>query len=113
MAESPYWAITASTWQAVTGRGFVRMAEAFAPKVGPERYLEVRYENLVSDTEKQMRQVLEFIGEPWDDAVLRHTDAPVELSVDAGDDVVRIEVRDDDSTDPGTGKVVSFELREV
>ena len=46
-------------------------------------------------------------------SALRHTDAPVELTVDAGDDVVRIEVRDDDSTDPGTGRVVSFELREA
>ncbi len=31
VAESPYWAMTASTWEAVTGKGFVRMAEAFAP----------------------------------------------------------------------------------
>ena len=46
-------------------------------------------------------------------SALRHTDAPVELTVDAGDDVVRIEVRDDDSTAPGTGKVVSFELRQA
>jgi signal transduction histidine kinase len=46
-------------------------------------------------------------------SALRHTHAPVELTVDAGDDVVRIEVRDDDPTLPGTGKVVSFELREV
>ena len=46
-------------------------------------------------------------------SALRHTDAPVELTVDAGDDVVRIEVRDDDWTAPGTGKVVSFELREA
>jgi hypothetical protein len=46
-------------------------------------------------------------------SALRHTDAPVELTVDAGDDVVRIEVRDDDPTLPGTGRVVSFELREV
>jgi hypothetical protein len=46
-------------------------------------------------------------------SALRHTDAPVELTVDAGGDVVRIEVRDDDSTAPGTGKVVSFELREA
>jgi hypothetical protein len=46
-------------------------------------------------------------------SALRHTDAPVELTVDAGDDMVRIEVRDDDSTAPGTGKVVSFELREA
>ena len=45
-------------------------------------------------------------------SALRHTDAPVELTVDAGGDVVRIEVRDDDSTAPGTGKVVSFELRQ-
>jgi signal transduction histidine kinase len=46
-------------------------------------------------------------------SALRHTDAPVELTVDAGGDVVRIEVRDDDWTAPGTGKVVSFELREA
>ena len=45
-------------------------------------------------------------------SAIRHTDAPVELTVDAGDDMVRIEVRDDDSTAPGTGKVVSFELRQ-
>jgi hypothetical protein len=44
-------------------------------------------------------------------SAIRHTDAAVELTVDAGGDVVRIEVRDDDSTAPGTGKVVSFELR--
>jgi hypothetical protein len=44
-------------------------------------------------------------------SALRHTDAPVELTVDAGEDVVRIEVRDDDATAPGTGTVVSFELR--
>jgi hypothetical protein len=46
-------------------------------------------------------------------SAIRHTDAPVELTVDAGDDMVRIEVRDDDSTAPGSGKVVSFELRQT
>ena len=46
-------------------------------------------------------------------SAVRHTDAAVELTVDAGEDVVRIEVRDDDSTAPGTGKVVSFELRQA
>jgi hypothetical protein len=44
---------------------------------------------------------------------MRHTDAPVELTVDAGDDVVRIEVRDDDAAASGTGAVVSFELRQA
>jgi hypothetical protein len=46
-------------------------------------------------------------------SAIRHTRAPVELTVDADDEAVRIEVRDDDPTAPGTGKVVSFELREV
>jgi hypothetical protein len=36
------------------------------------RVLEVRYESLVADTEATMRQVLQFIGEPWDDAVLSY-----------------------------------------
>ena len=40
------------------------------------------------------------------------TDAPVELTVDAGDDVVRIEVRDD-GRPPRRRQVVSFELREA
>jgi hypothetical protein len=46
-------------------------------------------------------------------SAIRHTDAPVELTVDAGDDMVRIEVRDDDGSLPGSGRVVSFELREA
>ena len=46
-------------------------------------------------------------------SALRHTDAPVELTVDAGDDVVRIEVRDDDAAASGAGTVVSFELRQA
>ena len=44
---------------------------------------------------------------------IRHTDAPVELTVDAGDDMVRIEVRDHDASLPGNGRVVSFELHEA
>ena len=53
---------------------YIRMGEEFAPKVGSDRYLEVRYEQLVADTEKQMHQVLDFVGEPWDEAVLHHTE---------------------------------------
>jgi glycosyltransferase involved in cell wall biosynthesis len=36
------------------------------------RVLEVRYEALVSDPAATMRQVLAFLGEEWDDAVLSH-----------------------------------------
>jgi hypothetical protein len=46
-------------------------------------------------------------------SALRHTDAPVELTVDTDPNMVRIEVRDEDPTLPGTGTVASFELREA
>jgi hypothetical protein len=36
------------------------------------RVLEVRYEALATDTAATMRQVLAFLGEEWDDAVLSH-----------------------------------------
>jgi hypothetical protein len=46
-------------------------------------------------------------------SALRHTRAPVELTVDTDPNMVRIEVRDDDPTLPGTGTVASFELRDA
>lgn len=38
----------------------------------PGRMLRVRYEELVRDPRGQMTRVLDFIGLPWDDAVLKH-----------------------------------------
>lgn len=38
------------------------------------RYLEIRYEDVVADTRKTMQKVLEFVGEPWDEGVLRHSE---------------------------------------
>jgi len=46
----------------------------------PGRYLEVRYEDLVTEPRAQMQRVLAFLGEPWDDAVLAHEAADVGLS---------------------------------
>lgn len=34
------------------------------------RYIEVRYESLVTDPKRTLRVVLDFIGEPWEDQVL-------------------------------------------
>jgi hypothetical protein len=46
-------------------------------------------------------------------SAMRHTAAPVELTVDTDPNMVRIEVRDDDPTLPGTGRTTaSFELRD-
>ena len=38
--------------------------------LGPERYLEIRYEELLRDTERAMRQVCGFLGKPFDPRVL-------------------------------------------
>jgi hypothetical protein len=37
--------------------------------------LEVRYEDVVSDLEPTARKVLSFLGLPWDDRVLRHSES--------------------------------------
>ncbi|MEQ8769476.1 MAG: sulfotransferase [Phycisphaerales bacterium] len=37
-------------------------------------WIESRYEDLVSDPEPAVRRLVEFLGLPWDDAVLRHQD---------------------------------------
>jgi hypothetical protein len=36
------------------------------------RFLEIHYEDLVTDQENTTRRILEYIGMPWDDACLQH-----------------------------------------
>lgn len=43
---------------------------------------------------------------------MRPSEAPVQLTVDTDPNMVRIEVRDEDPSLPGTGTVASFELRD-
>jgi hypothetical protein len=49
-----------------------RIEKARSQAKGLNHYLEVRYEDLVLDTEPTLRRVCEFCGLPWDPAVLRH-----------------------------------------
>lgn len=50
------------------------------------RVFEVRYESLVAAPEETLRQVTEFLGEPWDDAMLAHQkDVEAPLDDDSGD----------------------------
>jgi hypothetical protein len=59
----------AARWRHRVGRGH---AEGLA--LGPDRYLEVRYEDLVTDAERELRRILEFLLLPWDDTVLRYAE---------------------------------------
>lgn len=54
----------------VTWKNLVRKAQRDGHAAGPDRYLEVKYENLTSDPETHMRQILSFIDLPFDSSVL-------------------------------------------
>jgi hypothetical protein len=55
-------------------RNSVRKAQAFGKK-HPERYHELRYEDLVRHPESTMRDLLSFLDEPWDPAVINYDQA--------------------------------------
>jgi protein-tyrosine sulfotransferase len=66
-----------NTWKPIDGcaerwRNFVSKGLAYR---GHPNYFEVRYEDLVIDPEPILRKLLTFLGEPWDDAVLRFDEA--------------------------------------
>lgn len=50
---------------------------------GDPRYREVRYEDLVESPERVLREVLGWLGEPWDDAVLDYASRHRESGSDA------------------------------
>ncbi|GAB6066991.1 sulfotransferase [Methylothermus subterraneus] len=50
---------------------YVATGQHVGKRLGPERYLEVRYEDLVSAPEATVRHILGFLGEPFDAAVIR------------------------------------------
>jgi tetratricopeptide (TPR) repeat protein len=52
-------------------RQVMEMLDHYRATLQP-RYLEIHYEDLVDDQEAVTRQVLEFIGAPWDEACLEH-----------------------------------------
>src|SRR3954452_20115659 len=49
----------------------VRSASKSGRKRGPKRYLEVRYEDLVSEPEKVSRQICDFLDEPFDEQMCK------------------------------------------
>lgn len=50
---------------------FVGGSRAIGERIGPRRYIEVRYEELLAAPQATLEPVLELIGEPFDPAVLR------------------------------------------
>ena len=59
---------------------YIAAARQSGRRLGPGRYREVRYERLVDDAEATLRDLLEFLGEPWDEAVLHPERAPHDVA---------------------------------
>jgi hypothetical protein len=49
---------------------YVTAARDLAQRTPPERFLELRYEELVEEPEVQTRRLFDFLGEEWDPAVI-------------------------------------------
>jgi hypothetical protein len=80
--QMPAGIVTESWGHPTTVAGFarqwgteVRSARALGSRVGPARYLELRYERLVESPEETLREVCEFAGLPWEPAMLEYADA--------------------------------------
>lgn len=56
-------------------RRYVEAARAFGTRLPADRYLEIRYEDLVADPEARLRAMFDFLGEAWDPAVLEYDKA--------------------------------------
>ncbi len=49
----------------------VRSAEVDGARLGSDRFRTIRYEDLVADPETVMKELIDWLGEPWSDDVLR------------------------------------------
>ncbi len=59
---------------------YIRTARGVGTRLPPDRYTEIRYEDVVLDTEPTLRRLLDYLGEPWDDAVLSYDEAPHDVA---------------------------------
>ncbi len=59
---------------------YIRTTRAFAARLPPQRYHELRYEDAVGDPDSALRALFEFLGEPWEDGVLRYADRPHDVA---------------------------------
>jgi hypothetical protein len=49
---------------------FVRAAEKAGARLGQDRFKTIRYEDLVNRPESELKELVEWLGEPWSDEVL-------------------------------------------
>jgi len=60
-------------------KAWVDVVERPASVAPPNRYIEIRYEDLVDSPRQVLRDVADFLDLQWDDAMLRHWEHPHSL----------------------------------
>lgn len=89
----------------------VRAARALGNRVGPTRYLEVRYETLVADPEAELRRICTFLGLDYDERMLGYvgqTDSARKEHQQRLNEPPRVGVRDW-RTEMSAGDIAAFE----
>jgi hypothetical protein len=74
------WGYWRALRAAATWRTYVTAARCFGQTLPADRYVELRYEALVSNPEGTLRPLFEFLNEPWDPAVVPYDEASHDVS---------------------------------
>lgn len=103
------WGARRAQWAVRMWPRFIQAGREFGESQ-PTRYTEVRYEELVAHPDIVMRLVIERIGEPWDDAVLRFGERErarqdAELVVSGDERAMHLDATSDIYSSIGAGKV--------
>jgi hypothetical protein len=59
---------------------YIRAARAVGATLPADRYHELRYEDAVTEPEKTLRALFEFLGEPWEEGVLDYATKPHDVA---------------------------------
>jgi hypothetical protein len=70
------WGRISAVKAAVKWPRYISAARAVGGRMPASRYLELRYEDLVGDTENVLRGLFDWLGEPWDARVLGYDQHP-------------------------------------
>jgi hypothetical protein len=66
------WGYRAALRSILEWRSYIIAAQSFGKQVGPDQYHELRYEDLVTNPESTLRQLLDYLDEPWDEQMLSY-----------------------------------------
>ena len=77
--RSVAWGPTTVEDAAMRWRRSVLRGRRDGERLGPDRYREVRYEDLVTDPERVLRELCAFLDLEWDDGVLHHHERAAEV----------------------------------